>query len=171
MIQANKMDAVHLANAIREGDNTAFQNLDDSQWQQLFKVKDDDDRSLLHTAAGCGNAQVLSAFLAGGGRKLVNQIDEDGWTPLMSAASSGKDEIVQQLISSGAHVNAANDMKRSALHFAASKGHVRIVQMLLEAGVRFMHEPCAPRMRVTLITASGRQPIGLRHACMQARAQ
>ena len=135
MVQTDRLNVTQTANAIRDGDSTAFRSLKEDQWQRMLKVKDDDDRSLLHTAAGCGNVEVLDAFLQHGGKQLVNQADEDGWTPLMSAASSGNTEVVQRLIACGAQADSANDMKRTALHFAASKGHEDVMRMLLNAGV------------------------------------
>ncbi|KAL9999862.1 putative ankyrin repeat-containing domain-containing protein [Helianthus debilis subsp. tardiflorus] len=56
----------------------------------------------------------------------INSADEEGWAPLHSAASSGNVEIVKILLDRGADVNLKNDGGRTALHYAASKGWVKV---------------------------------------------
>ena len=43
-----------------------------------------------------------------------------GWTPLHSAVSAGHNDVVQDLISLGADVNAANSSGQTPLHYAVS---------------------------------------------------
>jgi ankyrin repeat protein len=57
-----------------------------------------------------------------------------GWTPLMSAASTGNVRVVNLLLGVGADVNTANSGGRSAVFYAASKGHAPVLQLLLDAG-------------------------------------
>jgi ankyrin repeat protein len=57
-----------------------------------------------------------------------------GWTPLMSAASTGSMRVVNLLLGVGAEVNATNSGGRSAVFYAASKGHAPVLQLLLDAG-------------------------------------
>lgn len=91
----------------------------------------------------------------------VNSVDEEGWGPLHSAASCGHTEIVEILISrgeefrmfitsmdfinviifrpkrkfnsswTGADVNLKNDGGRTSLHYAASKGWIKIAELLI----------------------------------------
>ena len=55
-----------------------------------------------------------------------------------SAASAGHEGAVQILLGHGADVSARTKGGRSALHYAASKGHVRVAQVLSEAGARWL---------------------------------
>ena len=65
---------------------------------------------------------------------MVNHSDEDGWTPILSAASSGQAALVSFLISTGATARTCNSAKRTPLHYAASKGLVDVISLLLDAG-------------------------------------
>ncbi len=53
------------------------------------------------------------------------------WTLLHLAASGGNPKMVELLIEKGASVNSANRDGKTALHYAAGKGHAGIVQTLL----------------------------------------
>ena len=135
MVGPAQMTCAQLADQIRQGNAMAFADLADSDWARLVRLRDEDERTLLHTAAATGQQEIVSAFLLHGGKAKVNTADENGWTPLMSACSSGHSDIVQALLSAGAQPGAINNTKRTALHYAASKGHTRALQLLLEAGV------------------------------------
>ena len=56
------------------------------------------------------------------------------WTPLMLASWRGQTDMVELLLSQGADVDAAGEDGHSALSRAAQSGHLRIVEMLLNAG-------------------------------------
>merc|ERR1719454_1295488 len=58
-----------------------------------------------------------------------------GNTPLLSACAEGYVQIAQVLMEAKADVCAKNDQGGSALHFAASEGHVSLCTALLERGV------------------------------------
>lgn len=53
------------------------------------------------------------------------------WTLLHMAASGGNPKMVDLLLAKGASVNAANRDGKTALHYAAGKGHLGIVKTLL----------------------------------------
>ncbi|MFA6971612.1 MAG: ankyrin repeat domain-containing protein [Gallionella sp.] len=57
--------------------------------------------------------------------------DNRGWTPLMMAAFSGRDEIVSLLIQYKADVNALDLGGNSALHWAAFGGHISCAKQLI----------------------------------------
>ncbi|XP_076068761.1 uncharacterized protein LOC143041041 isoform X2 [Oratosquilla oratoria] len=59
---------------------------------------------------------------------------KSGWTPLMIAASAGRELIVRKLIGLGANINAQNTGGHSPLQYAASKNHHEIVVMLVNNG-------------------------------------
>ena len=48
-------------------------------------------------------------------------------TPLILAASGGREKVVRLLISRGAQVNAKNEGGHSALQYAASKGWLEVI--------------------------------------------
>lgn len=56
-----------------------------------------------------------------------------GATPLITAASFGKNKIAQKLIDAGADIRSKNNDGATALHTAAFFGRIEIVQMLLDA--------------------------------------
>ena len=57
--------------------------------------------------------------------------DNRGWTPLMTAAFHGRDEIVELLIQYGADVNALDLGGNNALHWAAFGGHTGCAKHLI----------------------------------------
>ncbi|HDZ14916.1 hypothetical protein LCGC14_1776560 [marine sediment metagenome] len=64
----------------------------------------------------------------------INKKDAmSGSTPLISAASFGKNDIVKALIDAGADLNLKNNDGATALHTAAFFCHVEIVQLLIDA--------------------------------------
>jgi ankyrin repeat protein len=123
------MSIAEAATSLRDGDTSLFGALSEDQLKQLATQKDEDGRSCLHTAAAHGHAQ-LCAQLAVMNPQAVNAVDEGGWTPLLSAASSGHEQVVHCLLSHGADVHTAPPNGRTALHYAASKSHDEVVQVL-----------------------------------------
>ncbi|KAG2494023.1 hypothetical protein HYH03_007948 [Edaphochlamys debaryana] len=121
----------------RDGDLAYFESLPEDDLVRLCKRKDEDDRSLLHSAAGSGNLELVQLLVTKGqsGSK-VNDQDEEGWTPLQSAASCGYEAVVGLLLQLGADVDTANSGGRTALHYAASKGKAAVVRQLLSAGAQ-----------------------------------
>ncbi len=67
----------------------------------------------------------------------VNIADDAGVTPLMAAAAAGKrsdPHLVKSFLEHGANVHAKDVMGRTALFYAAGKGWVDTVSLLLDAG-------------------------------------
>ena len=85
----------------------------------------------LHQAVGRGDLSTVQALLAKG-----TDVDErdNGETPLIVAAHTRYEDIVQVLLDAGSNVNAENPHGGTALMAAASKGNPDIVQSLLAAG-------------------------------------
>jgi 26S proteasome non-ATPase regulatory subunit 10 len=94
--------------------------------------RDSEQRTPLHWASACGNAEAASALLAKGASP--DSEDEGGWSPLLSAASAGHADIVIMLLDAGADVNKRTAEGRTALLYAVSKGHRSIIESLLERG-------------------------------------
>eukprot|EP00270_Netrium_digitus_P010765 TRINITY_DN3358_c0_g1_i2.p1 TRINITY_DN3358_c0_g1~~TRINITY_DN3358_c0_g1_i2.p1 ORF type:complete len:253 (-),score=60.25 TRINITY_DN3358_c0_g1_i2:234-992(-) len=111
---------------------------DDSSNNLAATLRDEDGRSLLHVAAASGHAEwvrIFSSKLARAQLKpLLDASDDEGWTPLMSATSSGHCVVVEVLLSLGADPNRSNSGGRAALHYAASKGLVSAAQALIQGG-------------------------------------
>lgn len=64
--------------------------------------------------------------------KIQLQMDQLGWTPLMIAVSGGHLDIAKVLIERGAEVNHSNDNGQIALHYAASKGRLEMMELLIQ---------------------------------------
>ncbi|KAL2854509.1 ankyrin repeat-containing domain protein [Aspergillus pseudoustus] len=86
-----------------------------------------------HTAAA---RMLLEAAEKGNGVIDVNAAGEQGWTPLLLAASGGWHGVVQQLLQTGSVNLEARDTvrDRTPLSWAAANGHVEVVEMLLKTG-------------------------------------
>ena len=95
----------------------------------------------IYNAAYAGDTAKLKALLddAKGNKAALNWRNEEryGRTPLVIAAYYNKLESVKMLLStSGVDINASSDFGASALHFAAHRGHVQVVQLLLSKGAK-----------------------------------
>ncbi|GIL69535.1 hypothetical protein Vretimale_13554 [Volvox reticuliferus] len=123
------------AERAREGDLPYFESLPADELMRLCRRKDEDQRSLLHSAALSGCVELLQLLVArGAAAAAVNDQDDEGWTPLQSAASCGHEAVVDLLLQLGARVAETNSGGRTALHYAASKGKTGVVRQLLVAG-------------------------------------
>uniref|UniRef100_A0A0D6R704 Uncharacterized protein n=1 Tax=Araucaria cunninghamii TaxID=56994 RepID=A0A0D6R704_ARACU len=129
-----------LFKAAESGNLEVFQRLAEDQLQlnRARSIRNEDSRSLLHVAAAAGHHQIVCILGAGVDPSVsgVNSSDEEGWTPLHSAVSSGKDNVVEVLLQAGADVSMANKGGRTALHYAASKGRLNIAQILISHGAK-----------------------------------
>ena len=78
----------------------------------------------------------LQRFVAKSGPDVL---DGEARSPLMYAASEGKKEIVEWLITMGADVDHQDREGMSALHLAVARKHRPIVQLLLAQGAKVDH--------------------------------
>mmetsp|Transcript_1582 Transcript_1582/g.3792 ORF Transcript_1582/g.3792 Transcript_1582/m.3792 type:complete len:189 (-) Transcript_1582:133-699(-) len=85
----------------------------------------------LHAPASAGNMEAVRRLLDQGA--FVDELDEDGWTPLRWAVQYGQCEVVQALVDAGADVEARTGGK-TALHRAAYMGRQDVCEVLLKAG-------------------------------------
>lgn len=65
------------AERARAGDLAYFQGLVPAELEFLIVGKDDDGRTLLHTAAAGGHAELLDLLAAKGAGKVVNKADDE----------------------------------------------------------------------------------------------
>ena len=86
----------------------------------------------IHEAVLSGNLEAVKQHIAA--QTNINEKDAmSGSTPLISAASFGKNEIAKVLIDAGADLAIKNNDGSTALHAAAFFCRVEIVQMLIDA--------------------------------------
>jgi ankyrin repeat protein len=95
-----------------------------------------DGRTSVHLAARQGDTEFLALLLAADGRCALEKFDDMHQTPLMAAAASGDDQMVNFLVDNGADVDAHCDQYDgdSALTTAVQDKDVRMVECLLRAG-------------------------------------
>lgn len=93
----------------------------------------DKPKTNIQAAVVSGNLEVVRKHIAAG--TDINEKDAmSGSTPLISAASFGKNDIAKVLIDAGADLNLRNNDGATALHVAAFFARVEIVQLLIDAG-------------------------------------
>lgn len=101
-----------------------------------YKVNRRGDR-ILHIVASCGQLQAVEALLDNFPSLTVDQLNDVGETPLLSACRSGHRDIVESLLSRGADPTIATSSKESPLHWLISfnEDEVYVVgQALISAG-------------------------------------
>ncbi|KAL5325057.1 hypothetical protein ACEPPN_006179 [Leptodophora sp. 'Broadleaf-Isolate-01'] len=101
-----------------------------------YKVNRRGDR-ILHMAASCGQVRAVEALLDNFPSLTVDQLNDVGETPLLSACRSGHRDVVESLLSRGADPAIATSLKESPLHWLISfdEDEVHAVgQALISAG-------------------------------------
>jgi len=84
-----------------------------------YRVNKRGDR-ILHMAAGCGYPEAVEALLDNFPSLTVDQLNDVGETPLLSACRSGHRVVVEQLLSRGADPRITTNSKESPLHWLIS---------------------------------------------------
>lgn len=101
-----------------------------------YKVNKRGDR-ILHMAASCAQLQVVEALLDNFPSLTVDQLNDVGETPLLSACRSGHRDVVELLLSRGADPKIATSSKESPLHWLISFNENEVYavgQALISAG-------------------------------------
>ncbi|GAV58061.1 LOW QUALITY PROTEIN: Ank_2 domain-containing protein, partial [Cephalotus follicularis] len=88
----------------------------------------------LHAAARSGELEAVESIL-NSNPLAINSRDKHSRTPLHLAAWARQTEVVSYLCNHKADVGAAAIDDMGAIHFAAQKGHLEVVRMLVSAGV------------------------------------
>ncbi len=87
----------------------------------------------IHAAVLAGNLKAVKQHIEAGTN--INQKETmSGSTPLMTAITFNKPQIVKLLINSNAELSVKNNDGGTALHTAAFFGRIKMVKMLLDAG-------------------------------------
>ena len=94
----------------------------------------------LHTACQKGKIKKVKELL--NDKNITSFINVGagvfGYTPLHEATSSGKAEIIELLILSGAEVNTTSNGRYTPLHIAATIGDLRCIEVLLKNNAKVM---------------------------------
>lgn len=96
-----------------------------------------DDSNILHCASVNDNPNIMDVLLKNKeAKKMLNKPDEQGWTPLMSAAAcSLNPQIVKVLLEAGANPKKKCFEEFTAFHHARTNGNNAVEQMLISMGV------------------------------------
>lgn len=97
-----------------------------------------DKHQLIHVAIQRGDCEIVQLLIDKHPEKLLEQIDENGRTPLLLAGSLGHTDIVRYLLKKNANSNARVPngyifSGHTTLAFAVDRGFPEIAKMLLEA--------------------------------------
>eukprot|EP00057_Strongylocentrotus_purpuratus_P023314 XP_011677788.1 PREDICTED: transient receptor potential cation channel subfamily A member 1 [Strongylocentrotus purpuratus] len=101
------------------------------QYEVKGEVKDVSEKTPVHVAAQAGYVTCVEELL----RQtplLLNDEDQDGMTPLLTACYHGHRDLVKTLLKIGADITSVNDFHRSALMLAAMNNHVETMSILIE---------------------------------------
>lgn len=99
-----------------------------------------DGRNPFHLAAAYGRKDILALLIDNGRginlKKLINNFDEEGYTPLAIAVEEGNKEIVQQLLDCQKEVlpNLACRNSKTPLNIAVGNKDLAMASTLLESG-------------------------------------
>eukprot|EP00980_Cylindrotheca_fusiformis_P028070 scaffold22577_cov122-Cylindrotheca_fusiformis.AAC.49 len=100
--------------------------------------KDEKNVNTLLQASHRGLSSIVKALLAShvssGRDAFVDEMSEDGVTPLIAASSEGHAECVTLLVESNANVDIKDKDGTNAIMAAAARGHLDVVSALLAAG-------------------------------------
>ncbi|CAN6703170.1 unnamed protein product [Malus baccata var. baccata] len=92
-------------------------------------------KSVLRAAILGGNKEIIQTVLRFIPWSVVGATDEEGMTPLTLGAYRGDIETVRSLLATGGGKAAANNQDKNGfapIHLASRKGHINIVELLLE---------------------------------------
>eukprot|EP00741_Cyanophora_paradoxa_P000389 tig00000404_g380.t1 len=120
-----------LHGAARAGDVDRIKELVTDENTEI-NARDKLNRTALHMAAWAGKAEAVKALLQAGAD--VNAKAADDVTPLMFASQGGHAGAVAAIADDKrSQINAQNSKtKQTALHLAAMKGHLEVIQILLK---------------------------------------
>ncbi|KAL3702452.1 hypothetical protein R1sor_020474 [Riccia sorocarpa] len=138
-IDVNAGDITPLHSAAFRGNDWAVCLLVQHPDIDLYSRTEQEEMTALHMAACKGHANIVRMILDAESRPdvdgevpLVINVDRLKRTPLHYAAYEQRLDVVKELLQSpGLDVNIGDDRSFTALHLAVLRGHVTIVQLLL----------------------------------------
>ena len=85
----------------------------------------------LHEAARGGSLDIVKLLIEHGAE--IDRKSNENWTPLLMASHSNKGDVVRFLLKMGANVfQRVGESQRTCLHIAAEKGHIDVLNILLD---------------------------------------
>ncbi len=87
----------------------------------------------VHQAITDGNTELAKKLIEMD-RGLLEEPDDDGYTPLLTAASEGQLELIQYLLEKGANRAASNLRGSDAMTLAVYSGHLDLTKYLMSEG-------------------------------------
>ena len=134
---------------VENGNFTILNNLDKVGKNKADpNVQDNSGMSLLHCAVLKKQDAIITYLLKVRACSPRTQIAKTGASPLYDAARIGTPEMVKNLVTFGADVNAATNTGLTPLHQAAARGNLEMVKELIRADAD-----------VNAIAKNGRSPI------------
>ena len=118
----NSLQITNLMSAVIDGD---AQSVDFFSKSENEKINDKNigGASALGLACRKDNLEIIKILINSGA--LINNVDNEGWTPLMRAANNGNYEIVDLLLNAKADVTKLNSEKEGALVMATKSSCVK----------------------------------------------
>lgn len=131
-----------LAQAVIDNEIKAVKSIIEKENVNIdFDVYENIESKLIHVAVEIGNLEVIKILLSQ--NPQLNCFNDKGLTPLAIAAGSKRRDIAEALLNAGADVNAIGNFENpylprvsgiTALHAAASKGDILMMELLLTHG-------------------------------------
>ncbi len=84
------------------------------------------------SALDSGNTRAIEIFIQA--KVNLEQVNANGWTPLMVSSFMGSEKVAKMLIAAGGNVNARDQRGYGPLHWAAYRGFFEISKILVEKG-------------------------------------
>ena len=113
-----------------------FSNYEKEKWVEILQMQDEDGRTPLHWAVTLKRPQLFDYLVSLLSPEeispIINCTDDGGWTPLLSAASSGQANLCQRLLQLGASAEVRGKNGASTLHYCCSKGHLGVMKVLMD---------------------------------------
>jgi len=90
------------------------------------------DTAILKASRNCNSYNVMTFLIKSGAN--VNDKDQIGQTPLISATQHGCKKLVELLIGADANIHERNEFGQSAIITAAQENQLEIAKFLIESG-------------------------------------
>ncbi|XP_067660035.1 ankyrin-3-like [Haliotis asinina] len=97
-------------------------------------IRDGNQNSILHLACKGGNIEIMKHILTTYSM-IVNDIDFEGLTPIMLAASEGRKDMFDVLLQNGADFSHEDYSRYNILHMACRGGNVELVEHVLAQNI------------------------------------
>ncbi|XP_071094934.1 putative ankyrin repeat protein RBE_0220 [Haliotis cracherodii] len=117
-----------------------------------LSLLDNTDTSILHLACEGENIEIVKYVLT---QNIVsiNSRDDEGTTPIMTAASNGDNGVFEVLVEAGADLSLLNNNEDDILHLACEGENIEIIKYLLTQGnvdINRKLDGCTPVMEAAL---------------------